>query len=654
MDSKLQKLLDQISWDESKKSYFEGATLEKIVGNSEHTDYTFVISLSDLLPSEIFDEFIHVLKEGFKEQVKSTRVRFQVENPDLGKVKEYFTYLMNRYAKKCPILESFIESEVEIKEDVLIIPVDYLSEEQKLFSLEKELVMDFRSFGFAISRINPVLKEDPISVLEEESEIVVEQARLEQKDVIVEDKPAWKKNFTPKKIETVDDPNVLLGRVIDTNVVRLDTISGPTNGVTLEAELFGIEERETKTDLIIVTLKITDYTDSIYAKIFVNGKEDWGKIKKGLKCGKWYKFRGNIKEDKYSNEDVLSILDINYSDYKKEEIIDDAPIKRVELHAHTMMSQMDGITKLDLGKHTCELVERTMKMGYRGVAITDHNGCQAFPIAFGIITSYNKGIVKKLKGKVEELEGKIAEVEDASEKESLQKELEETKESLKNPPIFKGLYGTELTLVDDTVNIVVRPRDYTLEGTTFVVFDTETTGFNAAGGDQMIEMGAVKIQDGNIIDRFDELIDPGRHIPDKITELTCITDEMVKGKDSEEEVTKRFLEWTGDLPMVAHNAKFDISFIEMSMRKYNLGEFTNTVIDTLELSRTLDQGYSRHGLSALVKRYNVPWEEDAHHRADYDSEGTALIFYKMLKKLELNNFKTIQDLYKYPFIILRK
>ena len=646
MDSKLQKLLDQISWDESKKSYFEGATLEKIVGNSEHTDYTFVISLSDLLPSEIFDEFIHVLKEGFKEQVKSTRVRFQVENPDLGKVKEYFTYLMNRYAKKCPILESFIESEVEIKEDVLIIPVDYLSEEQKLFSLEKELVMDFRSFGFAISRINPVLKEDPISVLEEESEIVVEQARLEQKDVIVEDKPAWKKNFTPKKIETVDDPNVLLGRVIDTNVVRLDTISGPTNGVTLEAELFGIEERETKTDLIIVTLKITDYTDSIYAKIFVNGKEDWGKIKKGLKCGKWYKFRGNIKEDKYSNEDVLSILDINYSDYKKEEIIDDAPIKRVELHAHTMMSQMDGITKLDLGKHTCELVERTMKMRYRGVAITDHNGCQAFPIAFGIITSYNKGIVKKLKGKVEELEGKIAEVEDASEKESLQKELEETKESLKNPPIFKGLYGTELTLVDDTVNIVVRPRDYTLEGTTFVVFDTETTGFNAAGGDQMIEIGAVKIQDGNIIDRFDELIDPGRHIPDKITELTCITDEMVKGKDSEEEVTKRFLEWTGDLPMVAHNAKFDISFIEMSMRKYNLGEFTNTVIDTLELSRTLDQGYSRHGLSALVKRYNVPWEEDAHHRADYDAEGTAYVFHKMMQKLIAQNFKDVLDLDK--------
>ncbi len=357
MDSKLQKLLEQISWDESKSVFFEKGKLEKIVGNTEHTDYIFVISLSEILPVEIFEEFIHSLKEGFQAQVQSTRVCFKVENPSLEKVKDYFSYLMNRYSKKCPQLETFVSNEVEIKEDVLIIPVDYMSEEQKLLSLEKEIVMDFRSFGYPITRINPILKEEPSSVLEEEEKIVVEEARLEQKETVVEEKPAWKKNYTPKRIETVDDPNVLLGRVIDTNVVRLDTITGPTNSVTLEAELFGIDERETKTDLIIVTLKGSD---------------------------KWYKFRGNIKEDKYSNEDVLSILDINYSDYKKEEIIDDAPIKRVELHAHTMMSQMDGLTKLDLGKHTCELVERTMKMGYRGVAITDHNGCQAFPIDFGI------------------------------------------------------------------------------------------------------------------------------------------------------------------------------------------------------------------------------------------------------------------------------
>ena len=181
---------------------------------------------------------------------------------------------------------------------------------------------------------------------------------------------------------------------------------------------------------------------------------------------------------------------------------------------------------------------------------------------------------------------------------------------------------------------------------TYVVFDTETTGFNAAGGDQMIEIGAVKIKEGNIVERFDELINPGRHIPDKITELTCITDEMVKDKDNEETVTRKFLEWAGDFPMVAHNAKFDISFIEMAMKKYDLGEFKNTVVDTLELSRALDQGFARHGLSALVKRYNVPWEEDAHHRADYDAEGTAFVYHKMMQKLVAQNYEKISDLEK--------
>ena len=160
----------------------------------------------------------------------------------------------------------------------------------------------------------------------------------------------------------------------------------------------------------------------------------------------------------------------------------------------------------------------------------------------------------------------------------------------------------------------------------------------------MIEIGAVKISHGDIIDRFDKLIDPKRHIPDKITELTCITDAMVSGCDDEKTVTKEFLEWAGNLPMVAHNAKFDISFIEMAMKKYDLGEFKNTVIDTLELSRTLDQGYARHGLSALVKRYNVPWEEDAHHRADYDAEGTAHVFHKFLQKLDAQNYEKISDL----------
>jgi len=268
---------------------------------------------------------------------------------------------------------------------------------------------------------------------------------------------------------------------------------------------------------------------------------------------------------------------------------------------------MDGVTKFDLVAHTSELVSNAIKFGYKAVAITDHNGCQAFPICYEIIKNFNKG------------------------------KSEEEK--------FKGLYGTELTLVDDTVYIVVRPTDESLKDSTYVVFDTETTGFNAGGGDQMIEIGAVKLQNGEIIDRFDELINPGRKLPQKIVDLTRITDDMVANADNEENVTKRFLEWAGDSPMIAHNAKFDISFIEMAMKKYNLGPFKSTVIDTLELSKGIDPS-GRHSLSALVKKYEVAFDEDAHHRADYDAEGTALVFQKMMTRLVNQNYKTIRDLEK--------
>jgi len=197
-------------------------------------------------------------------------------------------------------------------------------------------------------------------------------------------------------------------------------------------------------------------------------------------------------------------------------------------------------------------------------------------------------------------------------------------------------------------------EDLKLTEETYVVFDLETTGLYPNSGDTIIEIGAVKIKDGNIIDRYDELINPGKVLTDEIIKITGITNDMLEGKRNEEGALKDFMKWVGDLPMVAHNAKFDISFVDMAYTKYNLGNFSNVVIDTLGLSRYLESSERYHNLATLVKRYNIPWDEDKHHRADYDSEGTALIFDKMLRKLELNNFKTLKDLYKYPFIVIRK
>ncbi|MBQ9071534.1 MAG: PolC-type DNA polymerase III [Bacilli bacterium] len=614
MNSKIDVLINKLNLSDKCKKELKDSKLEKIVANKEKTNYCFYIEINNTLSIDSYDEFITKLRDTFY-NIENVSAVFKVENINKDLIIDYFKSILKFYSKGSSMLNMFIDTKIELEDNKLVIYVDNVAELKKLEEYKLRIEEYLNKVGYSNIILEILVDEEESLKIQEEIEnskvdgsTVDISVLKEQPQVTDDNKPAWKKNYTPKRIETVDDPNVILGRVIDDENSRIDTIAGKMPLITVDAEIFGMEVRETRTDLRIFTLKITDRTDSIYAKIFVNGDEETKRLSKALKTGNWYRFRGSIKEDKFTNEDVLSIMDINISSHEEKKIIDDAPVKRVELHAHTMMSQMDGLTKLDLGKHTCELVSRCIDMGYRGVAITDHNGCQAFPIVYGMISSYNK------------------------------KKEEQDK--------FKGLYGTELTLVDDTVNIVVRPQPLPLKETTYVVFDTETTGFNAAGGDQMIEIGAVKICDGNIIDRFDELIDPKRPIPAKITELTCITDDMVKGKDDEETVTKRFLEWAGDLPMVAHNAKFDISFIEMAMKKYNLGEFKNTVIDTLELSRTLDQGFARHGLSALVKRYNVPWEEDAHHRADYDAEGTALVFSKMLQKLVSQNFKVISDLDK--------
>ena len=194
----------------------------------------------------------------------------------------------------------------------------------------------------------------------------------------------------------------------------------------------------------------------------------------------------------------------------------------------------------------------------------------------------------------------------------------------------------------------------TLLNDTYVIFDLETTGLYPNSGDLIIEIGAVKIKEGKIIDRYDVLINPNKILSEDIIKITGITNEMLMGKKSEKECVIDFMNWVGNIPMVAHNARFDMSFLDMAYLKYELGKINNVVIDTLGLSRYLESSERYHNLATLVKRYEIPWDENKHHRADYDSEGTALIFLKMLEKLELNNFKTINDLYKYPFIVIRK
>ena len=641
-------LFDQLNLDSTLREKLSDLKLEKVKVNEKDGSWTFVLESNEILDLEDYKTLEDKASIAFK-NIKKIYFEIVPKHEQKEKLEEYYNYALTRLHTMLSFSNIF-NDRLNILD--LTIEVVNTEEEKQLTQLLPKINYLLNLYGFDIEiKINLNTNSNDISrEIEKELEDATKNVKVVEytQSEVTNNYSGKYPRRRPKIEDDKENPKVAVGRFIEDPPKQIKNIIGEMNNVTVEGYVYATDYFESsKSDFRIITLKITDYTDSIYCKVFCKGDEQYEERKKILKDKKWYLIRGDVKKDQYSNnEEVLNVTDINYLDREEEKLVDNAEVKRVELHAHTMMSQMDGVTKLDLGKHTCELVSNCIDMGYRGVAITDHSGCQAFPISFGIIKGYNKGIRKKIKERISELEEAITNTEDAEEKKKLEEELAKKQEESKNPPIFKGLYGTELTLVDDTVNIVVRPTEDDLINSTYVVFDTETTGFNAGGADSMIEIGAVKLKNGEIIDRFDELIDPGRHIPDKITELTLISDDMVKGKDNEETVTKRFMEWTGNLPMVAHNAKFDISFISSAMKKYGLGEFTNTVVDTLELSRTLDQGYARHGLSQLVKRYDVPWDEDAHHRADYDAEGTALVFAKMLKKLEMQQFSKISDLDK--------
>ena len=597
MDEKIKILLDKINIDENSYQYFSDAVLTKIKVNSKIDSWLILIEKDNMLPVTIYEE-LNNKKYLLDDKASNITFKFTFKNSSLEDYLSYYPYLLTQLKDKLHVLEIYQDC-LRIEDDFLVLVVSNESEKEKLEECLPVINQFYKNLDYHFNIDIIVRHEENIletiqKELEEAEHIEVKEEKKETKEV--KEKKQYRRE--------AKDPNSIIGRGIKEEPIKIKTLIGEDNNVVVEGKVFGIDFFESsKTDFKIITLKITDYSDSIYCKVFVREDEEFARLSKEFKEGKWYKIRGYTKNDQFARELVLNARDIIALEKTESEVKDTAEVKRVELHCHTKMSQMDGVID------ETDVVKQAMKFGMNAVAITDHNGVQGFPHVFNMVTDYNK-------------------------------KLEEGKEP------FKAIYGSELTMIDDAVDIVLRPNDEVMLDQTFVVFDFETTGFNAGGVDSIIEIGAVKIKDGEIIERYDELINPNRPLPEKIIELTNITDEMLVGKDNEETAVKRFIEWFGDCPMVAHNAKFDVSFLEMAYKKYNLGTFTNPVIDTLELSRTLDNNYARHSLSALVKRYEVPWDEDAHHRGDYDAEGTALVFHKMLKKLSNRNIEKMSDLDK--------
>lgn len=594
MDDKIEVLLKKLDMDKEKYPYFSSAKLTKIKIHRKTNTWEVFITNKQALPLEIIEE-IEANKHKLDETASDITFIWDIETIDINTYLSYYPYILSQVKDDLKVLEIYQDA-LKIDEGFLVLTATTEVEKERLENCLDKINTLYKHLGYRFN-IEVILHHEENILAEIKKDLEVKISLPEKKEPEVKESPKEKTYRREAK-----DPNSVIGRGIKEDAIKIKTLLGEDNNVVVEGYVFGTDYFESsKTDFKIITLKITDYSDSIYCKVFVRDNDEYKRLCKELKVGSWYKIRGYTKEDQFAKELVLNARDILKIEKEQQVITDNAIKKRVELHCHTKMSQMDGVADDEA------ILKQALKWGHKAIAITDHNGVQAFPHVFNFVTGYNKKL----------------------------KEGEEP---------FKVIYGAELTLIDDSVNIVLRPNKKVMLDQTYVVFDFETTGFNAGGADSIIEIGAVKIRNGEILEKYDELINPGRPLPQKIVDVTNITDDMLAGKDNEENAVKRFIDWFGDCPMVAHNAKFDVSFLEMAYKKYNLGTFKNPVIDTLELSRTMDNTYARHSLSALVKRYEVPWDESAHHRGDYDAEGTALVFHKMLKKLSNRNIETMDQL----------
>ncbi len=417
---------------------------------------------------------------------------------------------------------------------------------------------------------------------------------LEKMDKEMEEKVREMQISSPKKVkddeedkyvikEEVEDENIIYGENVNALFEHICDINKNSKTVCITGEIFNIEIKELKNGKILLIADVTDNTSSISCKLFLNDLNQ-DKVLSKISEGSYVRIKGDVIYDIFKRELTMTISGIRLEEKKPR--VDTSDKKRVELHAHTQMSSMDALC------NTKKLVKQAATWGHKAIAITDHGVVQAFPEAMD---------AGKANG-------------------------------------IKILYGVEGYLVEDNAPIIRDANDKDLSQT-FVVFDLETTGFSNKN-DKITEIGAVKVKNFEIVDRFNELINPEKDISYKVQELTGITNDLIKDKPTIEEILPKFMEFIGDSVLVAHNAEFDIGFINQKCKEMNI-EFKNKSVDTLMLARILLPHLKRFKLNNLTKELGVPLHN--HHRAVDDAAATAQIFIKFLEMLEKKGAKKLSD-----------
>ena len=566
---------------------FSQAEIEQVIVHKQSNIWEFRFVFENILPFELF----LALKKGLKEEFSKTgnQATFEIKTKNQDFSRELLQAYYHEAFSDGPCSSQgfrtmYQDFQVRFENDQLIIEASEAADTEHfrknhLPNLSKQLeLFGFPKFTCHLEKNEDLTKEEQ-EAFHSENQMIVQAANdetlraMEQLEQMappppVEDKPVF--DFQAKKAAAKPK----LDKAEVTPMIEVNT---EENRLVFEGVVFDVEHKVTRTGRVLINFKMTDYTSSFSMQKWVRNEEEAQKFDI-IKKNSWLRVRGNVEVNNFTRDLTMNVQDVQeVVHYERKDLMPEGE-RRVEFHAHTNMSTMDALPEVE------EIVGTAAKWGHKAVAITDHGNVQSFP--HGYKAAKKAGI--------------------------------------------QLIYGMEANIVEDRVPIVYNEVEMDLSEATYVVFDVETTGLSAIYND-LIQVAASKMYKGNIIAEFDEFINPGHPLSAFTTELTGITDDHVKNAKPLVQVLKEFQEFCKDTVLVAHNASFDVGFMNANYERHGLPKITQPVIDTLEFARNLYPEYKRHGLGPLTKRFGVALEH--HHMANYDAEATGRLLFIFIKEV---------------------
>jgi DNA polymerase III subunit alpha, Gram-positive type len=554
-------------------TYFADAYLDSVETSRTNREWTMRLVVPNIVPHEIYRAFCRQIQEQFAHIVTKISFGFQFQHASPAEIIEaYWSLFVEWVQREAATVNGWLgKAKPQVKgQQLTLVLLDEISMElAKKKNIDQWIVSFFRQyFSIELTVRFAVSESNEVEYERFAKQIEEEEKTVKQEMMLTIDKEE------PAALP-MQDTKLMVGYDIKDIPMPIQNIREEEKKATIQGTVFGLEVKELRNGNTLYQFNVTDFTDSLMMKAFAKTKEDvktWSLLSNGT----WIKARGRVEYDRFMQTPELVMIPSDLCEVMPpKDRMDDAEHKRVEFHLHTTMSPMDGITPVD------QYVKTAANWGHPAIAITDHSGIQCFPDA------YKAG---KKHG-------------------------------------IKVIYGLEANVVNDSVPIVMNARDADLKSATYVVFDIETTGLSIIKN-KIIEIAGVKMQDGKEIGRFATFIQPHEKIPYNITQLTNITDEMVADAPELEDELPKFIDFIGDSILVAHNARFDMGFIQANLKKLDRPELTNTVLDTLELARMLFPSMKNHRLNTLTDKFKVSL--DNHHRAIDDSIALGYVLFHLI------------------------